>query len=168
MDIELREWRAEDAKDLCKVVNDTDRKYLRMVVQGEYTEAMASEYIARAVDSPRGVYRAIVIDGELAGCISVEKGRDIADIDGNIGCYMARKFTRHGVATQIVPTMAKLAFERLGLERITAYLATDNIGSTRVLEKCGFVCEGIMRRAAKMNGEIIDVAIYATYKDIKS
>lgn len=40
-----------------------------------------------------------------------------------------------------------------------------NIGSCRVLEKAGFVLEGVMRKNAVKNGQVLDMKLYAMVKE---
>jgi RimJ/RimL family protein N-acetyltransferase len=45
--------------------------------------------------------------------------------------------------------------------RIFATVFSHNAASIRVLEKSGFAAEGILRRSAIKNGEILDQVMYA-------
>ena len=53
------------------------------------------------------------------------------------------------------------AMEALGLERVYAGVYSNNPSSMRVLEKAGFVREGVQRRAVIKRGEILDLVMYA-------
>ena len=57
------------------------------------------------------------------------------------------------------------AFDQLGMHRVFAVPFGRNPASTRVLEKAGYVREGIMRRSAIKDGELIDQILYAAYDD---
>jgi RimJ/RimL family protein N-acetyltransferase len=52
-------------------------------------------------------------------------------------------------------------FEQLPIERLEAPVFEWNPASMRVLEKCGFVREGILRRSISKDGQIIDGVLYA-------
>jgi ribosomal-protein-alanine N-acetyltransferase len=52
------------------------------------------------------------------------------------------------------------AFERLGLHRIEASTQLPNVGSQRVLERCGFTRIGVAPRYLKVDGDWKDVALY--------
>lgn len=57
-----------------------------------------------------------------------------------------------GYATMAMDLLVPFAFGTLGLHRIEANVMPRNAPSLRVLEKCGFVCEGLSRRYLKING----------------
>jgi RimJ/RimL family protein N-acetyltransferase len=52
-------------------------------------------------------------------------------------------------------------FSQFDLVRLEAPVFEWNPASMRVLEKCGFVREGVMRRSVEKDGQIIDAALYA-------
>ena len=54
---------------------------------------------------------------------------------------------RRGYVTEACAAVLLWAFDALGLERLSVEAATGNRGSLRVIEKLGFVHEGLLRRA---------------------
>jgi len=50
---------------------------------------------------------------------------------------------------------------RFGLIRLEAPVFEWNLASMRVLEKCGFVQEGVLRASAVKDGRVIDRVLYA-------
>jgi [ribosomal protein S5]-alanine N-acetyltransferase len=57
------------------------------------------------------------------------------------------------------------AFDVLRLHRIEAAAQPENIGSVRLLERCGFEREGLARRYLKINGEWQDHLLFALLAD---
>ena len=57
-----------------------------------------------------------------------------------------------GYATEAVRLILDIAFKELGFHRVEAGVMPRNIGSARVLEKSGFVKEGLLRDYIKING----------------
>ena len=53
-----------------------------------------------------------------------------------------KKFWGKGIASKCVETVVHFAVTELGLRKISAGYYENNIGSAKVLEKCGFVVEG--------------------------
>mgnify|MGYP001208932971 CR=1 FL=1 len=51
-----------------------------------------------------------------------------------------------GLGTEAVQLATDFGFARLGLARMQAGLYKENVGSQRVLEKCGYVVEGVLRQ----------------------
>jgi RimJ/RimL family protein N-acetyltransferase len=79
--------------------------------------------------------RTILCNGEVAG--------NIVSFDGDggkrfVGYWIGREFWGQGLATR---ALAELLGE-LALRPLHAYVAKTNVGSIRVLEKCGFVPVG--------------------------
>ena len=77
-------------------------------------------------------------------------------------------FLRQKTATGVPPTVREIcaeAFRRFGLARIYAEPFARNTGSRRVLEKAGFVLEGVMRRGVYKRGEVLDYCMYALVPD---
>lgn len=75
--------------------------------------------------------KTIVFEGQVAGnAVSwPQDGRQL------VGYWLGREFWGKGLATR---ALAELVDE-LGTRPLYAYVAKTNIGSIRVLEKCGFV-----------------------------
>lgn len=66
-----------------------------------------------------------------------------------------------GYAVEAVSAMLEWAFGALDLNRVDAELDTRNAASARVLEKLGFVREGLRREDCIVDGEISDSWIYS-------
>lgn len=77
--------------------------------------------------------KTIVFEGQVAGNIGSwhQDGRRL------VGYWLGKEFWGKGLATQ---ALAEL-IDELGTRPLHAYVAKTNIGSIRVLEKCGFVRE---------------------------
>ena len=82
----------------------------------------------------RLIVRAIEVDGEVAGNIGSweQDGLQL------VGYWLGREFWGRGLATA---ALAELARE-LETRPLHAWVASSNVGSIRVLEKCGFVRVG--------------------------
>ncbi len=92
------------------------------------------------------VAKTIVSEGEVAGNIgSFER-------DGKrlVGYWLGREFWGRGLATR---ALAELV-EELAVRPLYAEVATANIGSIRVLEKCGFTVVGSTTEHDEAFGEI--------------
>lgn len=69
-----------------------------------------------------------------------------------LGYKLDQEFTGRGFATMAVDMMINYAFQELRLHRIEANVMPKNIASLRVLEKNGFVNEGISKYYLNING----------------
>ncbi len=77
--------------------------------------------------------------------------------DGELGYWIAPEAWGNGYATAAGECMVEYAFTELGLHRVTASTFETNDASQRVIEKIGFVQEGVARKSAYVDGEWCDV-----------
>ena len=78
-----------------------------------------------------------------------------------IGYSLSRDYWHRGFATQALRAVTAEAFHSLPLNRIEAQHDLRNPTSGRVMEKCGFRQEGILRSRVYNKGEYIDVALWS-------
>jgi RimJ/RimL family protein N-acetyltransferase len=96
--------------------------------------------------------RTIVADGKVAGNIGCweQDGRRV------VGYWLGREFWGRGLATQ---ALAEL-LEEVTARPLHAWVATSNIGSIRVLEKCGFVAVGSRTEHDEKLGEPVEELLF--------
>jgi ribosomal-protein-alanine N-acetyltransferase len=58
-----------------------------------------------------------------------------------VGYGMVRQFWRRGIGFECAHAWLKYGFEELALERIVAVAYPKNVGSRRIMEKCGMSFE---------------------------
>ena len=75
------------------------------------------------------------------------------------------KYWGKGYATEVAKGLIKVGFEEFKLHRVEAGVATDNVPSIRVLEKCGMIREGLRRKILPIRGEWKDNYHYAIIED---
>lgn len=78
-----------------------------------------------------------------------------------IGYALATVYQGRGLMTSTLRVLLADLFHHTSIERIEARCALDNTGSRRVLEKCGFVCEGVLRSYFKLRGRRFDNCLYS-------
>jgi RimJ/RimL family protein N-acetyltransferase len=61
--------------------------------------------------------------------------------------------------------VARWALTEGGIQRAWLTANTDNVASTRVAEKAGFRREGTLRRAAREDDGLHDLAVYSLLDD---
>lgn len=79
------------------------------------------------------------------------------DRDGHrqIGYWLGKEFWGQGIATRAVSLFLHFELTR----PLTAYVAKHNLGSIRVLEKCGFTICGQNKAAAVTGGEEVEEVV---------
>lgn len=82
-----------------------------------------------------------------------------------IGYRLNETFWGKGIATLTVKAMADYLFNDIGINRIQAFVMTENIQSQKVLEKSGFIKEGVIRQGHiwKEHG-LVDLVLYSLLK----
>jgi ribosomal-protein-alanine N-acetyltransferase len=162
----LRPFVATDAPSVARHANDRlVWQNLRDRFPHPYSEADAREYIAHAAARPIQTSFGIVVGGEAIGNISLMLGDDIARRSAEVGYWIGRAFWGRGIAVEAVRATTHYAFTQLGLARVFAVPFANTTRSVRVLEKAGFVREGMMRRSAVKDGVLLDQLLYAAYDD---
>ena len=99
----------------------------------------------KILKSSQNINRTIVAEGQVAGYIACFPGGENLEVTYWIG----REFWGRGLATQALKKMLQLVVDR----PIFARVATDNIGSIRVLQKCGFKIIGKNKGFANGRGK---------------
>ena len=93
------------------------------------------------------VKKTVLVDGRVAGnVVSFEA-------EGEVGYWLGRDFWGKGVAREALSRF--LAVE--GTRRLRARVATGNVASIRVLEKCGFTLSGTEVERLNARGEEVEM-----------
>ncbi|MFZ6035739.1 MAG: GNAT family N-acetyltransferase [Patescibacteria group bacterium] len=160
----LRPFRLSDAHDLVRHINDPVIARNTAHIPYPYRQRDALQFLRRQIIHRRNkpatdVTFAIIIDGSVVGGLGLHhiEQRHQAEL----GYWLSRQYRGRGIMTRAVREALRYGFVRLHLRRIYAYTYTYNPASARVLEKNGFVREGVLRKHAKKNGRLIDDILYA-------
>ena len=165
---DLLSWNVSMAASLAESANDARISlYLRDCFPYPYTPEAAAAFIAyAAAESERGdLYRAIVADGRVVGGISVARRPDVCRRSAEIGYWLNPAFWGKGIMTESVRRLCRTVFAETDIVRIEAEVLSPNISSCRVLEKCGFVLEGVKKKGVFKNGAFFDNFLYALIKE---
>ena len=162
MAINLHTWTPADKPALMALCNAVDRTFLSDRLPYPYTEADADWWLGMVAenDGKEGVWRAIVVDGQIVGSISVESKADENYAVGAIGYMILTPFWSQGIGTEAVRQICRFAFRELALERIIGEVFPENLASARVLEKNGFLLEETRAGAVMKGGKAMDVKVY--------
>jgi RimJ/RimL family protein N-acetyltransferase len=82
-----------------------------------------------------------------------------------VGYWLGAPFRGRGIMTDVVRRLCALGFDDLGLVKIVAHVFSGNPASARVLEKCGFVQEGFLRKHFCKDGRYLDAFLFALIKE---
>ena len=158
----LRPWASADVPSLVRHANNYEVwRHLRDRFPYPYTLADAERWIAFTRQQDPQTHFAIEVHNEAVGGIGLERKSDVERCSAEIGYWLGEDLWGKGIATAAVRTLSSYGIEVLSLSRIFAIPFANNLASTRVLEKAGYVREGVMRRGAIKEGIILDLALYA-------
>lgn len=160
----LRRWRAGDAAALVRHANDAAvARNLNDGFPHPYTPADAAAWLERAAGNP--LHWAIEVEGEACGDVGLRPGEDIGRVTARIGYWLGRAHWGRGIASEALAAASERAFAELGLQRLEACVFPWNPASARVLEKCGYQREAVLRQAAIKGGALHDLWLYARLRN---
>jgi RimJ/RimL family protein N-acetyltransferase len=153
MQCELRELRDEDAAVLFEQWADPVAAHMAAFTGPDHMDRAAFERrLSRLSADETVINNVVVVDGEVVGTIGSWGEPD----DREVTYWIGRSFWGKGIATA-----ALKAFLTVDPTRpLHARVASDNVASRRVLEKCGFQVIGHDRGFAEARGcEIEEVVL---------
>ena len=78
-----------------------------------------------------------------------------------VGYELAPAFWRQGVMTEALTAVIEFGFLVMALNRIEAFVVPENVASIRLLEKLGFVDEGLMREYGYWRHAFHDLLLFS-------
>jgi ribosomal-protein-alanine N-acetyltransferase len=158
----VRSWRSSDLDALVRHAdNPRVAQNLRDLFPSPYTKADGAKWLALMAQQRPETGFAIEVAGAAVGGIGVTVEQDIQRVSAEIGYWLGESFWGRGVATAALIGFSRYVFANFDVTRLFALAFVENAASMRVLEKSGYRLEGILRRSAIKNGQILDQAQYA-------
>ena len=147
----LRTLTPGDAPRLALLAGDYDVASMTGTIPHPYTERMATDWLASALDGEEGVVFAIERSGALIGCTGY---RAFSQDHAELGYWIGKPYWGMGYATEAVRALVQYAFANDGFAYLTVGHFSDNAASARVIAKAGFMRQGkelrdCMARGAK-------------------
>lgn len=82
-----------------------------------------------------------------------------------IGFELSRDYWGKGIAAEALEAVIKYGFQHFQLERIEALIETANVPSQKLVEKQGFLREGLLRHYEFTCGKFDDLYMYSVLKE---
>ena len=98
--------------------------------------------------------------GSIAG-VKVDDETEMVEI----GYCIGDSWWGRGIVTEAFRALIPYFFEEVGVNRIQARHDVNNPASGRVMQKCGLLYEGTLRKADRNNQGIVDACYYGILKD---
>lgn len=160
--VAVRPWVEADATSLALLAdNRAVWRNLDDAFPHPYGTESAVAWIAYARAMPDPSYWAIDADGLAIGGIGLQIGGGIRSRTAELGYWLGEPYWNRGFMSAAVRALVPVAMERFRLVRVEAPVFEWNPASMRVLEKCGFAREGVMRASAVKDGQLIDRVLYS-------
>jgi RimJ/RimL family protein N-acetyltransferase len=160
--ISLRSWREEDLEALVAEANS--RAVWRNMIHTfphPYTVADAESWIARCLEQEPRHDLVVARDDRLIGVCGMTIGTGVGAYTGDVGYWLGEAHWGRGIMTAAFARFLDYVWDTFDVERLQSEVFAWNPASARVLEKNGFVREGIRRRAIHKDGEFVDEIFYS-------
>jgi ribosomal-protein-serine acetyltransferase len=166
-DIELRQLEESDAPELFALIS-RESSYLCQWLSSEYLYESLSEvrsfiFISSMRHLTNGAFDAGVwYQNHLAGVVELhtinhEKRRS------DIGYWLGREFQGQGLMTMCVRAVVDYAFNAYKLKKLRIFCPINNIDSRAIPERLGFEVERIEPQHERINGRLVDDAVYVMF-----
>lgn len=161
-DCVLRPWRAEDQPSLVHNANNRNVwRNLTHTFPSPYTADDAESWVRISNEVSSSLHLAVVFKGEAIGGIGAIGGDGIYERTANFGYWLGEAHWHKGLASAAAHAMVSHLRTTSTFVRLEAPVFAWNPRSMRVLEKVGFVREGLLKRSVFKDGEITDSVMYA-------
>ncbi|GCF06676.1 GNAT family N-acetyltransferase [Dictyobacter arantiisoli] len=163
-DIELKLPDERDATALFQLI-DTNRAYLRQWLPWvDYTKAEEDERaFIRICNSQfqdnQNITCAIWYRNQIVGSIAYHLF-DWANRKVEIGYWIAEPYQGKGIMTKSCQALIAYAFDELKLNKVEIRAAIDNHRSAAIPQRLGFVQEGVIREAERLNNRYIGLRLF--------
>ena len=158
----LRMWTKKDAPQLFENAKDTD--------VGPHAGWKPHASVSESKQIIDMLFRAnatwAIVEketGRVVGSIGLEPDRYRPGVESReMGYSLAKACWGRGYMTEAARRLIRYSFEELRLDVLMIRTGEANLRSQRVIEKCGFQYEGVLRRAYKMyDGAIREIKCYS-------
>jgi len=149
---------------------DLNEKYLGWLNDPEVNQYLETRFLPQTRESLRSYWQTVSKDKNspwFAICLR-ERMEHIGNIkigpinwihrNADISLFIGeKKCWGCGLASEAIAIVRDWSFSTLSLEKLSAGMYADNIGSLKAFKKCGFQLEGILRSEVTIRGGRADV-----------
>lgn len=164
--IYLSEFMEQDQDDLVLLLNDKEFSENTASIPFPY-ELVHSKNLLRYTFEETKKFKKIIHfairnkEGHIIGSIGFEKLYKLPTHQAEIGYWLSKQYWGQGIMPEVIRKICEYGFSELCLIRISAMVFVFNTRSCKVLEKAGFVKEGILRKFYLKNEHIFDGVLYS-------
>lgn len=160
--VTIRKFRRNDKYRMAEIANNMKIAInLRDAFPYPYSLEDARKFINMCLRiKPYQVF-AIEFEGEYVGNIGIHKQDDVYRKTAELGYFIGEQYWNRGITTRAVNLICDYGFRELDVIKIFSGVFSFNTASQRVLEKCGFEREAVLKSSVIKNGKIYDEFRYA-------
>ncbi len=162
--VTIRKFRRNDKFAMAEIANNEKvAMNLRDAFPSPYSVEDAQKFISMCLrQKPYQVF-AIEFEGEYVGNIGLHQQGDVYRKTAELGYFIGEPWWGRGITTRAVKLICEYGFRELEVIKIFSGVFSFNTASQRVLEKCGFEREAVLRNAVIKKGQICDEIRYARH-----
>jgi RimJ/RimL family protein N-acetyltransferase len=163
--VSLRRARPEDADFLFGLVMDEDTRPFLGGRAGESREAIVEE-IERSASEPDAFgWFVVEADGARAGSVAFHRVNERSRIAEAGRFAIAPEFRGRGIGLDAARQFQRLLLVDLGFHRIELQIYGFNERAIAHAERCGYVREGVKRKAYEKHGEWQDAVLFSLLRE---
>lgn len=163
---QIREFLTKDVETIVKNANNREvSKYMRDSFPYPYTKENAVQWIDFVKNNYSKLFFAIADETELLGGIGAVPQTDVHRFSAEVGFWLGQSHWNKGIITVVLPSFCNYLFTKFNFNRLIANVFEGNEASKKVLEKTGFVLEGIQRKNVFKENKFVDHYIYGLLKE---
>jgi [ribosomal protein S5]-alanine N-acetyltransferase len=164
--LNLREIKQDDAESIYKLLSnpevikhDSFELFTNIKQAEDLIKCFSDEYKQRS-----SIFWGICLknESEIIGFCKCEI--EIPEVRAEFGYDLRHEYWNMGIMTEALDSIIEFTFNTIDVNRIEALVSTKNNGSIRVLEKLGFIKEGILRERSCFRGSYHDMAMLSILK----
>jgi ribosomal-protein-alanine N-acetyltransferase len=160
----MRAWRKGDAPNLAQAADDERiLQWMSDTWPSPYSESDAQWWIGTG-QHQSGMSWALCLDDVPHGGAGLHPQQGFQRCNVEVGWWLHPSHWGKGVVPSAVKHVIELAFRLPDVTRVFAPIHAGNARSVRVAEKVGLKLESMQPRSAFKRGQVIDRALYATYR----
>lgn len=163
----LRRIEKSDAYDIFKYLSDKEvmKHYGTKPFQSVDEAIKAISRYESLFTEKRGIRWGITLKGDhkvIGSCVFYNMVSEHYRTD--IGFVLSKDFWGQGIAQEAVKAVIKYGFEHLNINRIEAVIEPPNTASQKLVERLGFLREGLLRSYEYFDGKFDDLYMYSLLK----
>ncbi|MGG1572569.1 GNAT family N-acetyltransferase [Fictibacillus sp. NRS-1165] len=164
----LREVTTEDAKDLFIYLSDQEVVKHMGLEPYQTIEGTGAEikWYQSIYEEGTGIRWGITLkdSGRVIGSCGF-LNRHPKHFRTEIGFELSKDYWGKGIAGEALEAVVEYGFQHFQLERIEALIEPENLASQRLVEKQGFIREGLLRHYEYTCGKFDDLYMYSILKE---